>query len=70
MALRTLIVSRLPRPVHSGDWHDKPLQWTVTGEGAQEQMFRTKRHAEIWARCYRKAATFNEAGQMWARLVD
>jgi hypothetical protein len=69
MALRFLTVSELDRPIHSGDWHDKPLRWTVTGEGAQTQHFRTKRDAEAWARAYRDAATYNEASREWMRVM-
>lgn len=51
-----LTITRLERPEHCGDWHDKPLRWVVTG--AEIQKFSTKKDAMLWARSRRKAASF------------
>ena len=65
-----MIVAPLDPPVHSGDWHDKPLRWTVTGEGKITQHFRTKRDAQIWARVYAKTDSFNTAQREWYRKAS
>jgi hypothetical protein len=53
-------VTKLDRPEHAGDWHDKPLRYRVDGL-PEIQKFSTKKRAHAWARIRRKCATFNEA---------
>lgn len=52
-------ISRLAVPIRAGDWHDRPLKWTVTGL-PEVQHFATKKDAISWARLRVKCATFNE----------
>lgn len=59
-------IARLPRPERCGDWHDKPLRWSVTStvpgqEKAEFQKFATRKDAELYARIRRRSASFNEA---------
>lgn len=61
-----LTVSKLPRPEHCGDWHDRPLRWIVTG--AEIQKFSTKRDAQQWAKCRRGSASFTEACNRWQAI--
>ena len=60
-----LLITRLERPEHAGDWHDRPLKWVVTG--AETQKFSTKKDAEGYAVCRRRASSFNEAQTLWLR---
>jgi hypothetical protein len=69
MIRRILTVAPLDPPIRSGDWHDRPLRWTVTGEDAITQHFHTKKDAKIWARCYGEAVNFCAASRMWDKLV-
>ena len=54
-------VSRLDRPEPSGDWHDKPLRWRVSGPGNEVQKFVTKQNATDYSRIRKSSASFNEA---------
>lgn len=45
MSSRKITVSRLPHPEASGDWHDKPLRWVVTGPASELQKFSTQKEA-------------------------
>lgn len=42
-------IERLPRPEHSGDWHDKPLRWAVR-TGKEYQKFSTQKDARLYRR--------------------
>lgn len=39
----------------SGDWHDKPLRYRVTGPNAEIQKFSTKKDAERYSRIRRNS---------------
>lgn len=51
-----------------GDWHDKPVRYAVHGPGSEVQKFSTKKDAQKYASIRRKAATQNDAIQIFARL--
>lgn len=53
----SIVISRLPRPEQSGDWHDKPLKWQAAGPGAELQKFATRKGAELYRKCRRMAGT-------------
>ena len=42
---RKITVSRIPDEA-SGDWHDKPLRYIVTGPAGEVQKFSTRKDAE------------------------
>jgi hypothetical protein len=44
---RLVKVSRMDKPQASGDWHDKPLRWIVTGPDSEVQKFATKKDALV-----------------------
>lgn len=50
----SVTVSKLARPEHCGDWHDKPLKWAVSGPRSECQKFSTKRDALQYARIRRR----------------
>jgi len=58
-------IERLPEPIPSGDWHDKPLRWTVSGPGDEVQHFRTKKDARTYLRIRKNVATFREAARLF-----
>lgn len=68
-AAPSITVSRLPTPLVSGDWHDKPLVWTVQGPSGEVQHFRTKAWALAYARARRKSGSFAEAQRRFAELA-
>lgn len=39
-----MTITRIPAEA-SGDWHDKPLRWAVTGPGTEVQKFSTRKDA-------------------------
>ena len=45
MTSRQITVSRIPTQA-SGDWHDKPLRWAVTGPAGEVQKFSTRKDAQ------------------------
>jgi len=49
-----LRIKRLPSPIYSGDWHDKPHRWAVYGPGSEVSHFDTKANAQLYARLRRK----------------
>jgi hypothetical protein len=58
-------IERLPQPIPSGDWHDKPLKWTVIGPGDEVQHFRTKKDATTYHRIRKAAPSFREAARLF-----
>ncbi len=60
-------VSALDNPYHDGDWHDKPLRYSVTGPGVEVQNFSTKKDATKYASLRRRAATQQEATRAFIR---
>ena len=58
-------LERLPQPIPSGDWHDKPLKWTVIGPGDEVQNFRTKKDAAAYRRIRKTAPSFREAARIF-----
>jgi len=55
-----IVISKLPYPEASGDWHDKPLRWIVSGPDAEVQKFSTRADARLYARI-RAGVARNEA---------
>jgi hypothetical protein len=55
------------KPEHCGDWHDKPVRYSVTGPNAEVQKFSTKKEAERYARMRRRAESQNEAMNRYVR---
>lgn len=55
----TFTITKLDRPIHSGDWHDRPLRHQVTGPEIQN--FSTKKEALRWCSIRRKASSFSDA---------
>lgn len=53
-------ITKIASPIASGDWHDKPMRYEVTGL-PEVQRFSTKKAALEWASLRPKFATFNEA---------
>lgn len=62
-----ITVSALATLVRSGDWHDKPLRYEVTGPLAEKMMFSTKRDAVTYASIRRRSASMVEAAREYAR---
>jgi hypothetical protein len=60
-------VTRLDVPIHEGDWHDKPLRWTVRGPASEVQNFSTKKEALHWARIRRACPDFRAAVRQYLR---
>ena len=56
-----ITITKLPSPVLSGDWHDRPLKWVTTGPGTEVQQFATRKEAEGYGRLRRKVGTQLEA---------
>jgi len=59
--MNTITITKLDRPEHSGDWHDKPLKWIVSGPSAETQKFSTKSDASNYASRRRRSGTQLEA---------
>jgi hypothetical protein len=49
------IIKKLEVNELAGDWHDKPLRYAILGMVFGPQKFSTKKDAEKFVRCYRKA---------------
>ena len=47
-------IIKLDSPEHCGDWHDKPIRWSVNGPGSECQKFSTKCDAQRYASVRRK----------------
>lgn len=45
MTSRQITISRIPAQA-SGDWHDKPVRWAVTGPAGEVQNFSTRKDAQ------------------------
>ena len=58
-------ITKLERPEHHGDWHDKPVKWAAVGPGPELQKFSTKKEAQLWASIRRKSANFKEASMVY-----
>ena len=56
-----ITITKLSSPVHSGDWHDAPLKWSVNGPLTERQLFATKRDATIYKRLRRSAQSVQAA---------
>lgn len=61
-------VIALAAPVHSGDWHDKPLRWTVQGPGTELQNFVTKKDAMRYRSIRKRSFSFAEAIKAYCQL--
>jgi hypothetical protein len=46
-------IEKLACWIFAGDWHDKPLRWSVVW-GSKNQLFSTKKNAERYARIWRR----------------
>jgi hypothetical protein len=66
----TIKISKLDRPVHAGDWHDKPLRWEVTSDApwVHRQLMTTRKQARQWASCLRMAGTWVGATNLFLSL--
>jgi len=64
-----IIVQKLEHPIHAGDWHDKPLKWSVIGPDKEVQNFVTKKDAEIYRICRKRTNSRNEASQLWFKRI-
>ena len=62
-----LTISKLATPVRCGDWHDRPLKWEVNG--AEKQLFATKKDALLWAKIRRHSASFLETFDKFVATV-
>ena len=69
---KQITVEKLERPLYCGDWHDKPLKWSVQGpananwpEGFEVQNFTTKKDASSYARCRMATDSMEEASKLW-----
>lgn len=60
-------IEKLASQIHSGDWHDKPLRWKVSGPAYEQQLFSTRADARRYARIRRKADSFNAACNAFCR---
>lgn len=65
--LAPITVEEMERPVHCGDWHDKPHRYKVNGPGGH-QTFPTKGDANRFASIYRKSDSLLQAIHTAARL--
>lgn len=61
-------VVSLANPVHAGDWHDKPLKWSVVGPDREVQNFRTKRDAERYRSIRKRSFSFTEAVKEYCKF--
>lgn len=61
MKTQALVIEKLERPEHAGDWHDAPLRWVVKGPLDETQKFSTKEEATVYARIRRRSSTQVEA---------
>ena len=56
-----IVITKLDRPEHYGDWHDKPLKWLVKVSfdigDTETQKFTTKKEAKLYASIRRKSST-------------
>ena len=62
-----IVVEALPEPIYAGDWHDKPLRWTVKGPGNEVQNFSTKTWANKYKCIRRKSVTKHVAMNEFVR---
>jgi hypothetical protein len=59
--MNEILIKRLPTIEHHGDWHDRPIRWSVVGPGNELQKFSTRKEAEEYRRVRLRSATFAEA---------
>jgi hypothetical protein len=55
------------KPEHYGDWHDKPVRYSVTGPMSEVQKFSTKKDAMRYAARRRRAASQQGAINQYVR---
>ena len=65
--MNTQIVVYAIEPEHHGDWHDKPLRYSVRGPGAEVQKFSTKKEAQRYASIRRRSADRQAAYHTYAQ---
>jgi hypothetical protein len=46
-----ITIIKLSSPEHHGDWHDRPLKWSVVGPGTEIQKFASKSEAAKYRSC-------------------
>lgn len=56
-----ITVTKLACEEHWGDWHDKPLRWSVNGPRSECQKFSTKREAMQYATLRSRSSSQFEA---------
>ncbi len=67
MGREGIIVEKLSSEIHDGDWHDKPMRWTVKGPGQEVQNFSTKASANQYRTIRRTSSSFAEASTRYLR---
>lgn len=60
-----ITVSQMPFPKHEGDWHDRPLRWTVNGPANEVQNFSTKKDAMKFASLRRRSTDYSTASRQF-----
>ena len=65
--MQVITIQLLDRPIHSGDWHDKPLKWTVNGPNNEVQHFATKKDATLYKRLRRNAKDQSAAIELFVQ---
>jgi hypothetical protein len=63
--VKGIVVCKLDKPYHDGDWHDPMLKWSVIGPDNEVQNFSTKKNAELYKKCRKNAKTQREASTMY-----
>lgn len=61
-----ITITKLERPEHHGDWHDKPTRWAVHGPGTELQKFSTKAEAMLWKRIRKASPDFKTASTVYS----
>jgi hypothetical protein len=70
-----ILISKLPHEIHCGDWHDRPLRWSVVvpeNPRVFNQNFSTLKNSRIYARCVRRFSHigFNEVTRAFLAACD
>lgn len=60
-----ITISKLERPIYTGDWHDRPLNWGVFGPNNEVQHFCTKKNAELYKKYRKMTNSMPEAAKLY-----
>lgn len=63
-------IEKMAKAQASGDWHDRPLRWSVTGPANEVQKFPTWKEARKYAVIRRAAKDQREAFHRYASYVE